>query len=401
MTAGGSAMSEIEALPKAAPEQQSLFATGRIDRFLCKQSNSTPLIAVDLDIVRGQYLALAQLFPQAAIFYAVKANPASAVIAALAPLGANLDLASEGEIDRCLDLGIAADRLSFGNTIKRESEIARARERGVNLFAFDSAAELEKVARAAPQSRVFCRLLVAGRGAEWPLTRKFGCSAPMAIELLERAATLGLRPAGISFHVGSQQTDPQQWPPAIEAAAAIFHACARSGIDLDFLNLGGGLPAHYRSPIPPLRVYAEVIHGALMKHFGGSRPQIAIEPGRYLVADAGILRASVLLIARKAAGARRRWVYLDAGRYNGLAETQGERIRYRLRTPRDATRVGPVVIAGPTCDSTDIVYDDARYELPLDLAIGDHVDFLSAGAYTASYASVEFNGFAPIRTYCI
>src|ERR1019366_3036475 len=160
MTTAPSAVSEIEEAPKVAREPQPLLATGRMDQFLSKQSNSTPLIVVDLDIVRGQYLALSQLFPQTAIYYAVKANPAPAVIGALAPLGARFDLASEGEIDRCLDLGIAAGRLSFGNTIKRETGIARARERGVNLFAFDSAAELEKLARAAPQSRVFCRLLV-------------------------------------------------------------------------------------------------------------------------------------------------------------------------------------------------------------------------------------------------
>jgi ornithine decarboxylase len=401
MTAACTATREVEEAQEAAREQHSVFATGRMELFLSKQSIPTPLVVVDLDIVRGQYLALSDLFPQTTIFYAVKANPAPAIIGALAPLGAHFDLASEGEIDRCLGLGIAADRLSFGNTIKRETEIARARDHGLNLFAFDSAAELEKLARAAPQSRVFCRLLVESKGAEWPLTRKFGCPAAMATELLKRARTLGLHPAGLSFHVGSQQTDPRQWPPAIEAAAGVFRACARSGIDLDFLNLGGGLPAHYRSPIPPLRTYAEVIHGALIRHFGGSRPRIIIEPGRYLVADAGILRATVLLIARKSSAAKARWVYLDAGRYNGLAETQGERIRYRLRMRGDATRVGPVIIAGPTCDSTDIIYDHARYELPLDLAIGDYVDFLSAGAYTASYASVEFNGFTPIRTFCI
>jgi len=400
MTAAWTATSDPDELHGGARGERAL-STARLDRFLSRLSNPTPLLVVDLDIVRAQYLALLQLFQQTTVFYAVKANPAPAVIGALATLGANFDLASEGEIDRCLGLGIAPDRLSFGNTIKRETEIARARDQGVNLFAFDSAAELEKLARAAPQSRVFCRLLVEGKGAEWPLTRKFGCSASMAIGLLERAKALGLAPAGLSFHVGSQQTDPLQWVPAIAAAAKIFHACAQSGIDLDFLNLGGGLPAQYRSPVPPLRTYAEVIHGALLKHFGGSRPQIVIEPGRYLVADAGILRATVLLIACKTPAAKERWVYLDAGRYNGLAETQGERIRYRLRTPGNAARVGPVVIAGPTCDSTDIIYDRARYGLPLDLAIGDHVDFLSAGAYTASYASVEFNGFAPIRTCCI
>lgn len=114
-----------------------------------------------------------------------------------------------------------------------------------------------------------------------------------------------------------------------------------------------------------------------------------------------MLRAEVLLIAKKSRRAERRWVYLDTGRYNGLAETQGERIHYRLRTPHDGAHCGPVVLAGPTCDSTDIVYEHAGYELPLDLAIGDKIDFLSAGAYTASYASVEFNGFAPIKTYCI
>jgi len=303
-----SAISKVDEGQEATLERHPLVATGRMEQVLSEQSNRTPLVVVDLDIVRGQYLALSRLFPNTTVFYAVKANPAPAVVGALAALGANFDRASEGEIDRCLGLGIAADRLSFGNTVKRETEIAHARDQGVNLFAFDSAAELDKLARAAPQSRVFCRLLVQSKGAEWPLTRKLGCSAAMAADLLKHAKTLGLRPAGISFHVGSQQTDPQQWVAAIEAAAGIFRDCSRTGFDLDFLNLGGGLPAQYRSPILPLRAYAKVIHGALMKHFGGSRPQVAIEPGRYLVADAGILRAIVLLIARKtsAAGLSRR-----------------------------------------------------------------------------------------------
>jgi len=232
--------------------------------------------------------------------------------------------------------------------------------------------------------------------------RRVSDRAPaVAVGLLLRAKKLGLRPAGVSFHVGSQQTDPQQWVPAIESAAGIFQACSRAGTNLEFLNLGGGLPAHYRAPIPPLDTYAEVIHGALTRYFGGARPDIIIEPGRHLVADAGVLRATVLLISSKSPHTKTRWVYLDAGRYNGLAETQGSRIRYRLRTRVSGAKAGPVIIAGPTCDSTDIIYDHSHYELPLDLAIGDHVDFLSAGAYTASYASVEFNGFAPVRTYCI
>jgi ornithine decarboxylase len=128
-------------------------------------------------------------------------------------------------------------------------------------------------------------------------------------------------------------------------------------------------------------------------------PQIIVEPGRYIVGDAGVLRSHVLLVAQSRQ-AKARWVYLDVGRYNGLAEVQGERIQNRIRTAHDGQPCGPVILAGPTCDSTDIIYEQAGYELPIELNTGDFVDFVSAGAYTASYASVEFNGFSPIQTYC-
>ena len=387
--------------PPRTLEQQAPGTTDRIDRFLQTQRPNLPCVVIDLEVVRAKYTALRAAFPGANIYYAVKANPAAELIATLASAGARFDLASEGEIDRCLALGIAPKNCSFGNTIKRETEIVRAHRRGIDRFAFDSIGELEKIARAAPGAQVFCRMLIDAKGADWPLTRKFGCDPQMAADLLGRAPALGLRPSGVSFHVGSQQTDPLQWRGAIAAAAGIFRTCANLGIDLAFLNVGGGLPAQYRSSIPVLDAYAAVIDAALREHFGGARPEIIVEPGRYLVGDAGALRSEVLLVARKSRRTAKRWVYLDAGRYNGLPETQGERIRYRVRTPHDGTRCGPVVLAGPSCDSTDVIYEHAGYQLPLDLEIGDAVDFLSAGAYTASYASVEFNGFAPIRTYCI
>jgi len=374
--------------------------TDKIERFLAQARPPTPFLVLDLEVIREQYRALRACLPSADIYYALKANPAPEVIGVLAELGASFDLASSGELERCRKSDVPAQRLSFGNTVKREADIAQASAEGISLFALDSLGELEKLARAAAGARVFCRLLVASKGAEWPLTHKFGCDAEMAAELLIRAKAMGLRPAGVSFHVGSQQTDPSQWRNPIEHAARVFRACARSGIELDLLNLGGGLPARYRTAAPVLAAYAEAIEAALRDHFGGSRPRIMIEPGRYLVGDAGVLRAQVLLIARKSRHASKRWVYLDAGRYNGLPETLGERIQYRLRTPRDGGACGPVILAGPTCDSTDVLYERSAYELPLDLAIGDPIDFLSSGAYTASYASVGFNGFVPIRTYC-
>ena len=273
-------------------------AVERIDHYLARQALSTPCVIIDLETVRQRCTALQALLPQARIYYAVKANPTGAVISALAGLGVGFELASAGEIDRCLQLGIASDRFCFGNTVKREADIARAHALGIDLYAFDSPAELEKLARAAPGARVFCRLSVHGRGAEWPLTRKFGCSPQLAVDLLVRAKALGLRPVGISFHVGSQQTDPMQWATAIGHAAHIFRGCQRQGVFLDLLNVGGGLPAQYRSPVPPLASYVEAITGAVSRHFGGSAPQLMIEPGRYMVGEAGILRAQVLLIAQ-------------------------------------------------------------------------------------------------------
>jgi len=375
--------------------------TGVIDRFLAEQRPPTPSLVINLEIVRARYRALQAVLPTATILYAVKANPAAEVVAALGELGASFDLASKGEMRRCQELGIPATRLSFGNTIKRETEIALAHAEDVDFFAFDSAAELEKLARSAPGARVYCRLLAGGKGAEWPLSRKFGCSRDMATDLLLRAKMQGLQPVGLSFHVGSQQTDPEQWVAAIETSSRVFHACARSGLHLELLNVGGGFPAQYRTPVPDIAAYAAAIERALTTHFGGALPRLLVEPGRYLVGDAGILRSEVLLVSRKSRHARRRWIYLDAGRFNGLPETTGERIHYRLRTPHQESPGESVVLAGPTCDSTDVIYDRADYRLPLDLAIGDAVDFLSAGAYTASYAAVEFNGFAPIRTYFV
>ena len=373
----------------------------RIDHFLATRRPPTPCLVIDLEIVRARYRSLRALFPGATIYYAVKANPVAEVVAALAQLGTSFDLASEGELRRCRELGIPASRLSFGNTIKRPAEVARAYADGVRLFAFDSLAELEKIARNAPGAGVYCRLLVEGKGAEWPLSRKFGCVPDMAIDLLRRANTLGLHPLGVSFHVGSQQTEPPRWSAAIASAARVFRACAQDGLDLELLNVGGGFPAQYRTPIPPLAAYAAAIDGALTREFGAAVPRVFVEPGRYLVGDAGMLRSEVLLVSRKSHHAQRRWVYLDAGRYNGLPETWGERIHYRIRAPHEGDPCESAILAGPTCDSMDVIYQRTDCPLPLKLAIGDPLDFLSAGAYTASYAAVEFNGFAPIRTYCL
>jgi ornithine decarboxylase len=363
-------------------------------------SAPTPMLLIDLDRVESQYQALRAAFPEARIFYAVKANPQPEVLARLAALGCGFDIASPGELARCHSIGAPSTLISYGNPIKKEVDIAAARIAGVDLYALDSGMELEKISRAAPGARIFCRLAVSGTGAEWPLTHKFGCTIETAVDLLDATRRMGLKPAGVSFHVGSQQTEPDAWRHAIHRAGEVFRHAARRGVALEFLNLGGGLPAHYSGPLPPLDAYVETMRSALRLAFGGAVPQLFIEPGRYMVGDAGLLASEVVLIADRSHERVRRWVYLDAGRFGGLDETMDERIRYRLHVAGPPRPCGPVVLAGPTCDSADVLYRH-HVELPLDLAPGERVIFLSAGAYTSTCSSVDFNGFPPLAVRCI
>jgi len=375
--------------------------TARIREFLEKERPPTPCLVVDLEEVEASYRALAEALPLAKIYYAVKANPAKPILERLLPLGSNFDAASIYEIEHVLACGATPDRLSFGHTVKKQGDIERAYRLGIRMFAFDSAPELDKLAKAAPGASVFCRILVSNQSADWPLSDKFGCTIEMAKDLLVAARDKGLDPYGVSFHVGSQQRDPGQWDLAIGKTAMLFTDLAERGIELRMVNLGGGFPARYRQKVEGVPVYATAIMNAMTKHFGNRLPQMLIEPGRGLVGDAGLIQSEVVLVSRKSYDAERRWVYLDIGKFGGLPETMGEAIQYRITTPKDGGPTGPVVLAGPTCDEVDILYDKANYEMPLDLAPGDKIEVHAAGAYTATYCSVGFNGFPPLREYYI
>jgi ornithine decarboxylase len=355
---------------------------------------------MDLDVVRANFRSLRAEFGTAAVHYAVKANPEPAVVALLAELGAGFDVASPAEIDLCLAQDVPAERISYGNTIKKAADIAYAYRAGVCRFTFDSAGDLVNLARHAPGSVASCRLLVDTAPAGTPFGRKFGCSAETAVTLLALAARQGLVP-GISFHVGSQQLDPAAWEQGIRQAAQVADALTGSGVRLRSLNAGGGFPVSYREPVPPLAEYARAVGRAVIAHFGPDHPELIIEPGRAIVATAGVIRAQVVQVSRKSTSDSHRWVYLDIGRYTGLAETENEYIAYQLATHCPATPDGPVIIAGPTCDGDDVLYQHTPYRLPLSLRPGDHVDILDAGAYTASYSSVSFNGFPPLPTHVL
>jgi ornithine decarboxylase len=393
IAAGRRAQKATRSRPGAAPTRPENAL-----RYLAENRPMTPCLVVDLDFIAGKYEALAASLPAAEIFYAVKANPAPEILQRLADLGASFDTASVGEIRAALATGVDPRRVSFGNTIKKPFDLTWAYRTGVRLFAFDAEEELRKIATLAPGSEVYCRILIEAEGALWPLNRKFGCAPDMAAELLILARALGLKPAGVSFHVGSQQQDPGQWHRAIAAAKGVFAACAEAGIVLSMIDLGGGFPAQYGPHVAGIADYGAAIAKALDAAFGASWPRVILEPGRYMVADAGILETEVLLVSRKAKGEERRWVYLDIGRFGGLAETEGEAIRYRIDCIGTKDKaMGPVILAGPTCDSADILYDRADYRLPLDLRSGHRLRLHSTGAYTTTYSAVSFNGFEPLR----
>jgi ornithine decarboxylase len=376
--------------------------TPSIARFLSRhRALPTPFLVLDLDVVEDCYHRLAGALPGARVLYAVKANPACAVLESLARIGSSFDVASRGEIDRCLAIGVDPARLSFGNTIKKERDIAYAHRCGITTFTVDARHELEKVIRQAPGATIYVRITTSGTGADWPLSRKFGCDPDEALALLLRAARTG-HAVGVSFHVGSQQRDVGAWDAPLQIAADLSEALRTAGFDVAGVNVGGGLPCSYRDPVADVSVYGEAISRSAQSHLGSDfAGELLIEPGRFLVGDAGLIETEIVLISRRSADAHTRWVYLDVGMFNGLTETLEEAIRYRVGTPAGRGPTGPVVLAGPSCDSADVLYERSGYRLPLDLRIGDRLRLMSTGAYTSSYSSVWFNGFDPLRTYVV
>lgn len=377
------------------------MATQRIIDFLATRRPDGPCLVLDLDVVADNFRAFERALPDSKIYYAIKANPAPEILRMLSQMGSCFDAASVAEVELAMNAGAPADRISFGNTIKKERDIARAYHLGVRMFAVDCVEEVEKIARVAAGSRVFCRVLTDGEGADWPLSRKFGCMPAMAVDVLRHARALGLDAYGVSFHVGSQQTDLGAWDRALGDAKQVFETLAGEGIVLRMVNMGGGFPTRYLKDVPAAEAYGRAIFEALSKHFGNAIPETVIEPGRGMVGNAGVIKSEVVLISKKADNDNVRWVYLDIGKFGGLAETMDEAIRYPLVTRRDGDETAPCVLAGPTCDSADVLYEKTPYPLPLSLTIGDEVLIEGTGAYTTTYSAVAFNGFEPLRSYVI
>lgn len=384
----------------ASPSPYAGWPERLAPRRLHRLGLSTPFLAIDGTVLRSKVRAFLAAFDgRVGVRYAVKCNSTPQVLEAVVAAGGSFEIASAPELDLALAAGADARSVFYSNPVKPTSHIRRTAAAGVRRFVVDGVEEIDKLARAAPGAEVVVRLRVDDTHSAFPLSTKFGAARDEADVLLRHAAAGGLVAAGLTFHVGSQCTDAQAWSRAVRAVTPVYTRWAQAGTPLTVLDLGGGFPARYREPVPSVDEIAGHVLAALdaMPH---PPAEVVAEPGRGLVAEAGVLAAEV--IGREERNGRP-WIYLEVGAYNGLIEAAqtGARWPYPALAVDAATglplqreRLVPMTVTGPTCDSSDTVLQEVL--LPDSLAVGDLLYLGGTGAYTLCYAS-SFNGFPPPR----
>lgn len=342
-----------------------------------------PFLLIDSSIVRHKTRRFKAAMPRVRPHYAAKANPDPRVLKTLIEEKAGFEIASTVELDLLLNLGVPASEIYYSNPIKSSAYIKYAATKGVEWYAIDSAEELRKITNIAPTAKMYLRIDTPNIGSDWPLAGKFGTHLADIREIIHEAARLKADLAGVTFHVGSQCRNPQNWRVGIERAKKVFENMRHNGLNPRLLNIGGGFPVRHTKPIPSIEVIAEVVNAEI-----ADLPddiQIMAEPGRYLVSDSACFVCQVVGTATRN---DKRWMYWDAGMFGGMIEiTEG--LHYEILTDRSGNNV-PWSIAGPTCDSVDILMQDKM--LPQNIQEGDFIYIRNAGAYTTAYAS-NFNGF--------
>jgi len=381
--------SRSTAVARQQPQEQ-LFDTHpeveldfEIARQAARQKYTRPFLIVDTAIVRAKARRFRSAMPRVRPHYAVKANPDRRVLKVLAQEGCGFEIASIAELDLLISLGVNPAEVFYSNPVKSRESIAYAAAKGVEWYVVDSMDEMRRVFEVRPEAKQYLRIATPNIGSDWPLSGKFGAGAADAREIIGAAAKLGADLAGITFHVGSQCRNPENWRVALEKARSLFDVMSKAGLKPRLLNIGGGYPVRHVKPIPSIEMIGAVVNEGL-KAFPDD-VQVIAEPGRYLVSDAGYFVCRVLATANRGG---KRWMHWDAGMFGGIIETT-EGLKYKIRTDRSGPDTAWTV-GGPTCDSVDIVMRDEP--LPSDLQEGDFIYIRNAGAYTTAYAS-QFNGF--------
>lgn len=347
------------------------------------QRYARPFLLMDNAIVRDKLRRFRTAMPRVRPHYAVKANPDRRVVEALMQEGCSFEIASTAELDLLISLGVDAAGVFYSNPMKSRQAIAYAAAKGVAWYVVDSVDELRRVHEIRADAKTYLRIATPNIGSDWPLSGKFGAGAGETREIIHTAARIGADLAGVTFHAGSQCRNPENWRVGIEKARVLFDAMAKAGLRPRMLDIGGGFPVRHVKPIPSIEVIGAMVNEALEAF--PAEVQIVAEPGRYLVSDAGYFVCRVIGTTTRAG---KRWMHWDAGLFGGVIETT-EGLKYKIRTERSGPDI-PWHVAGPTCDSVDVILRDEP--LPSDLQEGDFIYIRNAGAYTTAYAS-EFNGF--------
>ncbi len=352
-------------------------------RAALQKGYSKPFLLVDSNIVRNKARRFKAVMPRVHPHYAVKANPDPRVLKALIEEGTGFEIASIAELDLLLSLGVPAAEIFYSNPMKSRAYLEYAASKGVEWYVLDSVEELRKIVSVKSDAKMYVRIDTPNIGSDWPLAGKFGTHAAEIKEIILEAVKLKADLAGVTFHVGSQCRNPQNWRVGIERAKKVFADMRRAGLNPRLLNIGGGYPVRHTKPIPSIEVIGKVVNTAIADLPEGIH--IMAEPGRYLVSDAAYFVCRVVGTATRNG---KRWMYWDAGMFGGVIEVT-EGLRYKILTDRKGQDI-PWCVAGPTCDSVDILMRDEM--LPEDIQEGDFIYIPNAGAYTTAYAS-NFNGF--------
>lgn len=345
----------------------------------------SPLLIIDCERVRAQYRRLHKALPGVDLHYALKPLPASAVVRTIDALGGWMDLATTGEVQLIQRLGIDPARCIHTHPIKRDKDIRNALQAGVRVFVADNPDEVRKFRAYKEDAELLLRVSFRSPGAVSDLSRKFGCDPEHALELAKLAASLGVNVRGFSFHVGSQAPQPLKHVEAIEACSTLIRQARRAKLGrFDTLDIGGGFPIEYTQPVPDIGRFCAPIRKALTTIPKGLR--VIAEPGRYIAGPSAIGVASVMGRAEREG---HWWYYLDDGLYGSYSGQLFDHARYPIESLKTEGAQFPSVLAGPTCDSIDVIAENLM--LPK-LKAGDLIVGRAMGAYTWASAS-EFNFF--------
>lgn len=348
--------------------------------------HGTPLLVVSRSKLIETYQKMREHLPGVEMFYAAKANPDHHILSTLCEQGCSIDVCSFGELQAAVRAGFTADRMLHTHPCKTESNLMDCYDFGVRWFVYDNLLELEKMAQLTPDVNLLLRLAVSASSSMINLSAKFGAALPEAVGLVRAARRRGMNVKGFSFHVGSQCLNPDDYRTALRRIRQVWDQVAEDGTELEVLDIGGGFPAPYRAEAPSIESFCQSIHQGLEEAFGDLPVRLIAEPGRGMCAECVTLVTKVI-------GKNTRWdmpwYIIDDGLYGSFSGKVFDHIDYQILAENaDSRPLHPCVLAGPTCDSSDVV---AKDQLMPDMEVGELLLVPTMGAYTSASAC-PFNG---------